>query len=99
MKHIVVNSRDYQEVNQEIRSTKDKNIVLSEVFGQRYLGSSLKDRELTIEGTAGNALGCFLDGGIITVHGNAQDATGDTMNDGKIVILGSCGVGLEHKEM
>lgn len=93
MKHIVVNSRDYQEVNQEIRSTKDKNIVLSEVFGQRYLGSSLKDRELTIEGTAGNALGCFLDGGIITVHGNAQDATGDTMNDGKIVIHGSCGDG------
>lgn len=93
MKHIVVNSRDYQEVNQEIRTTQDKHIVLSEVFGQRYLGSSLKDRELTIEGTAGNALGCFLDGGIITVHGNAQDATGDTMNDGKIVIHGSCGDG------
>ena len=53
MKQIVVKERDYQEVNQEIRSTKDTNIVLSQVFGQRYLGSSLKECELTIEGTAG----------------------------------------------
>jgi glutamate synthase domain-containing protein 3 len=53
-------------------------------------------KTITINGTPGNALGAYLDGGTIIVNGNAQDATGDTMNDGKIVIHGSAGDALGY---
>jgi glutamate synthase domain-containing protein 3 len=48
-------------------------------------------KNITINGTPGNALGAYLDGGTIEVNGNAQDATADTMNDGTIIIHGSTG--------
>jgi glutamate synthase domain-containing protein 3 len=53
-------------------------------------------KNITIHGTPGNALGAYLDGGIIEVHGNVQDAVGDTMNDGKILIHGSAGDALGY---
>ncbi|ADY11954.1 glutamate synthase [Sphaerochaeta globosa] len=84
---------EYEALNKAIRAIEDDQITLEQVQGQRYIGSALSDKELFIKGTAGNALGCFLDGGTITVHGNGQDATGDTMNEGKIIIHGSCGDG------
>ena len=57
-------------------------------MGQRYIASGLSGKDITIEGTPGNALGAYLDGSTITVHGNVQDATGDTMNDGAIYVDG-----------
>ena len=84
---------EYEALNKAIRDTDDDQITIERATGQRYIGSALADKQLFINGTAGNALGCFLDGGTITVHGNGQDATGDTMNDGKIIIHGSCGDG------
>ena len=62
-----------------------------ECCGQRYIGCGLKCDKLTINGTPGNAMGAYLDGGTIELRGNAQDAAGDTMNDGKIIIHGSAG--------
>ncbi|MGE4584307.1 MAG: glutamate synthase [Sphaerochaeta sp.] len=93
MKQIQVGLRHYEELNKEVRSCREQEILLSDVHGQRYIASALSDKQITITGTAGNALGCFLDGARITVMGSAQDATGDTMNDGKIIIHGSCGDG------
>ncbi len=93
MTHITAGFMEYEALNKAVRSMEDDQITIEQANGQRYIGSALMDKHLFIKGTAGNALGCFLDGGTITVYGNGQDATGDTMNDGKIVIHGSCGDG------
>lgn len=82
---------DYKELNEEIRNSKSPNITINNCMGQRYIGSGLSGKNLTINGIPGNALGSYLNGGSITVNGNTQDAAGDTMNDGAIYIHGSCG--------
>ncbi len=51
----------------------------------------MSEKNITINGTPGNALGAYFNGGIIRVNGNAQDAMGDTMNDGTIFVHGSSG--------
>ncbi len=91
MKTIGVGLRAFDDLNKEIRGCTDTKLVLNDVNGQRYIGCALKDKTIIINGTAGNALGSYLDGCTITVNGNAQDATGDTMNDGTIIIHGSSG--------
>ena len=51
----------------------------------------MTDKNITINGVPGNALGAYLNGASITVNANAQDAVGDTMNEGKIIIHGNIG--------
>lgn len=82
---------DFQELNQIIRDSSDPDVVIKNCLGQRYIGSGLSGRTITILGTPGNALGAYMNGCRITVKGNAQDATGDTMNEGAIFIHGSSG--------
>lgn len=65
--------------------------ISAEVMGERYIGCGDSGRRIRLVGTAGNALGAYLDGSEITLEGNAQEAAGDTMNDGVIVINGSVG--------
>lgn len=86
---------DFKQLNQKIRMTNDA-VQLDHCCGQRFIGSGLKDRMITIFGTPGNALGAYLNGAHIEVWGNAQDATGDTMNDGRIVIHGNAGDALGY---
>lgn len=86
---------DFQELNQKIRSSKE-DICIKDCYGQRFIGSGLKKRKITIYGTPGNALGSYLNGGEIQVYGNVQDAVGDTMNDGKIIIHGNAGDALGY---
>jgi len=73
-----------------------ENKIINECFGERFIGCAAKNIHITINGTPGNALGAYLDGGIIEVNGNAQDAVGDTMNDGKIVVHGNAGDALGY---
>lgn len=80
----------YTELNQQIREA-GKACTIEHCCGQRFLAAGMSDRDITIDGIPGNALGAYLNGGSITVHGNTQDAVGDTMNDGRIVIHGSIG--------
>ena len=82
---------DYQVLNQRIKDCDDADITIRNCLGQRFIAAGLSGKNITIEGTPGNALGAYLQGCGITVIGNAQDATGDTMNDGSIVIYGSTG--------
>ena len=70
--------------------------VIEPCFGERFIGSGAKNIRIIINGTPGNALGSYLDGGEIIVNGNAQDAVGDTMNDGKIIVHGSAGDALGY---
>ena len=86
---------DFKELNKQIR-TASEAICVNDCFGQRFIGSGMSDKNITINGTPGNALGAYLDGGTIEVKGNAQDAVGDTMNRGKIIIHGSAGDALGY---
>jgi glutamate synthase domain-containing protein 3 len=85
----------YRELNEKLReliASGTHNIELSNVCGQRYIGTDLdKPVNIDIYGTPGNDLGAFMDGPSITVYGNAQDGCGNTMNEGKIVVHGHAG--------
>ena len=85
----------YRELNNRIR-VQGGTIRIPDCLGQRFIGSGMNDINLTINGTPGNALGSYLNGGVIHVNGNTQDAVGDTMNDGRIIIHGSAGDALGY---
>ena len=84
-------SIDFQELNNKIKNSGLKELVIDNCIGQRYIGCGLSSGKISINGIPGNALGAYLDGADITVYGNAQDSVGDTMNEGTIFIHGSCG--------
>ena len=81
---------DYAALNEAIRQA-DEEIEVVNCLGQRFIGTGSRNKNITIHGITGNALGAYLNGAEITAYGNAQDATGDTMNEGKIVIHGNIG--------
>jgi glutamate synthase domain-containing protein 3 len=85
----------YKELNSLLRAviTGDvERIELSNVCGQRYLGTDLNTKiQIDVYGTPGNDLGAFMSGPKMVIHGNAQDASGNTMNDGQIIVNGHAG--------
>jgi glutamate synthase domain-containing protein 3 len=85
----------YRELNNMVKGAAEEGtekIVLENVFGQRYIGSGIRQPvDITIHGVPGNDLGAFMDGPNITVDRNAQDGVGNTMNSGKIVVHGRAG--------
>jgi glutamate synthase domain-containing protein 3 len=88
-----INAQDmyYKELNDIVAKSEDKNVILDNVCGQRYIGSALWDYNITINGTPGNALACYMNNSTVVVNGNAQDALGDTMNLGRVIVHGQCG--------
>lgn len=87
---IDVTNLDYKSLNNKLReSTEDCS--LNGCCGQRFIAAGMSDKNITIDGIPGNALGAYLNGASITVNANAQDAVGDTMNQGKIIINGNIG--------
>jgi len=86
---------DFKDLNRRIRYTSEP-VCIDDCFGQRFIGSGMSCKNITINGTPGNALGAYFDGETIQVNGNAQDATGDTMNSGKIIIHGNAGDALGY---
>ncbi|MDR0446736.1 MAG: glutamate synthase [Oscillospiraceae bacterium] len=86
----------YQAANDAVRAATG-DITINDAYGERFIAASATpDKRIVINGTPGNALGCYLDGASITVNGNAQDAVGDTMNDGEIIIHGRAGDALGY---
>ncbi|TYO96210.1 hypothetical protein [Desulfallas thermosapovorans] len=89
----------HKELNDLLRETVQKGsteLVINNVFGQRYIGTRLYipgDDKLDIEVNKfpGNDLGAFLNGHRIIVHGNAQDGVGNTMDEGQIIVHGRAG--------
>ncbi|MGI6005396.1 MAG: glutamate synthase [Christensenellales bacterium] len=92
-----IDSRDmhFQSLNEAIREG-DGEITILNCLGQRFIASAMTDKKITIHGTPGNALGCYLNGASIRVHGNVQDAVGDTMNNGQIIVHGDAGDALGY---
>ncbi|HID16830.1 TPA: hypothetical protein EYP26_00900 [Candidatus Bathyarchaeota archaeon] len=85
----------YRELNRRIKravAEGEKEILLKNVNGQRYIGGGVKGKvKIIIEGVPGNDLAAFMDGPTIIVKSNAQDCIGNTMNDGVIVVHGHAG--------
>lgn len=81
---------DYKALNDRLRRVQG-DCYITGCLGQRFIGAGMSDKNITIDGIPGNALGAYLNGASITVRSNAQDAVGDTMNDGRIVVHGSIG--------
>ncbi len=81
----------FKELNDLIKESKDKEIEITDLTGQRYIAAGSKGQDIKIHGVPGNALGAFLNGSKVEVFEDAEDATGDTMNDGEIIIHGSAG--------
>jgi len=95
MKTISAQDIGFKELNRQVKAATE-DVCINDCYGQRFIGSALKGRKLTINGTPGNALGAYLDGGVIEVNGNVQDAVGDTMNCGKIIVHGDAGDALGY---
>jgi glutamate synthase domain-containing protein 3 len=84
----------YNDLNNRIKEIAQEpgEIVVREVYGQRYMGCGLKSHtKLTVHGTLGNDSACYMDGATLEVFGNAQDGIANTMNDGKLIVHGNCG--------
>ena len=85
----------YKTLNRQIReflSKGEKEIILKNILGQRYIGDGLNsEASLQIYGIPGQDLAAFMDGPSVTVYGNAQDGVANTMNAGKVVIHGKAG--------
>ncbi|MBQ5890837.1 MAG: glutamate synthase, partial [Clostridia bacterium] len=85
-----VKGLDYKALNEALRQNSG-DITIENCCGQRFIAAGMTDKNITINGVPGNALGAYLNGSTITVNANAQDAVGDTMNEGEIVVHGNIG--------
>ena len=83
-------SLEHSDINEKLRSTKE-DCSVADCCGQRFIAAGMSEKDITVSGIPGNALGAYLNGANITVKGNAQDAVGDTMNEGTIAICGNVG--------
>lgn len=81
---------DYRALNEQIR-VSEGTCKITGCCGQRFIAAGMSDKNITIDGVPGNALGAYLNGASITVNANVQDAAGDTMNEGEIIIHGNIG--------
>ena len=99
MEIIDAKTLDYKAINEALRRSDDA-CTIQNCCGQRFLASGMSQKDLTIYGIPGNALGAYLNNAAITVYGNGQDAVGDTMNEGQILIHGNAGyrAGIHMKE-
>lgn len=86
-----VRKTDFMELNNIMKNIENNEIKITNVLGQSYIGSGVKNKLIYVEGVPGNALGANLNDSEIYVQGNCQDTIGDTMNNGKIVVYGNCG--------
>lgn len=85
----------YRELNEAVRrqvGNGEKEIVLDNVNGQRYIGCGLSgDVRIIVNGVPGNDLAAFMDGPEIVVNANGQDGIANTMNAGRIIVHGDTG--------
>ncbi|WP_147821424.1 hypothetical protein [Salidesulfovibrio onnuriiensis] len=85
----------YKQFNETIREKVREgytDFTLSNVNGQRYIGTALEgDLTFTVEGVPGQDMASFMRGPYIRVKANGQDGIGNTMDDGKVVVEGMVG--------
>ncbi len=96
MLEVDIRNMGCDDISSIIREADGEPLLLKGAIGQRYIACGMRGVNLEIEGTPGNALAAYLDGGVIRVDGNCQDAVADTMNDGTLYIDGSAGDALAY---
>jgi len=99
--HIDAKDVHYTPLNQKIRASVasgEKDIVLDNVLGQRFIADGLRgdDVTITVNGIPGGDLAMFMSGPTVIVNGNADHAPGNTMDKGKVIIHGSAGDAVAH---
>ena len=72
MKILNVEVLDHQAINDSLRDVQE-DCTLINCCGQRFIAAGMSDKNITISGVPGNALGAYLNGASITVNANAQD--------------------------
>lgn len=87
-----IHYRDLNEMIKQRVEAGEREFLLDNVNGQRYLGTGLHHQvKIEINGVPGNDLATFMDGPEIVVRDNAQDAIGNTMNSGQVTVHGHAG--------
>ena len=81
MKVIDAAALDYKTLNEVLRQP-EHDYVIEGCCGQRFIGAGMSDRNITVNGISGNALGAYLNNASITVNANAQDAVGRQFSGG-----------------
>lgn len=71
MKVIDAAALDYKTLNEVLRQP-EHDYVIEGCCGQRFIGAGMSDRNITVNGISGNALGAYLNNASITVNANAQ---------------------------
>ena len=61
--NIYAGMKHFKDLNDEIRNCTDKDIIIDNCIGQRYIGSGLRDKNIVINGTPGNAGATFAESG------------------------------------
>ncbi len=89
--------RDLSEKIHQAANSGEREFILDNVNGQRYIGDGLTEDniKIVVNGTAGNDLAAFMGmphmGPTIIVNSGAQDGIGNTMSAGKVIIHGNAG--------
>ena len=87
-----VSYRDLNRMLKEFFERGEREILVKNVEGQRYIGDGMQGNyNIIIEGTPGNDMAAYMNGPRIVVRGNAQDAAANTMNSGEVIVYGSAG--------
>jgi len=86
----------YRQLNERIREAieaGETEFVLRNVNGQRYIGTGLTGKDVSIEinGVPGNDLAAFMNGPTVHVRNNAQDGCANTLNAGQVFVHGDAG--------
>ena len=58
---IAAKGLDFQALNRQVKAASG-DVCIRDCCGQRFIGSGLKDKTVTIHGTPGNALGAYVGG-------------------------------------
>ncbi len=91
----------YKQLNSLIRTAAEsgeKEIVVKNVRGQRYIGAGLtkNDLVLDLEGVTGEDLAFCLGGPTVIARNHAQNAVANTMNSGTVIVHGIGGDALAY---
>ena len=66
-----VKGLDYKALNETLRQNAG-DITIENCCGQRFIAAGMSDKNITINGVPGNALGAYLNGSTIIVNGGLQ---------------------------
>ena len=88
MKVIDAAALDYKTLNEVLRQP-EHDYVIEGCCGQRFIGAGMSDRNITVNGISGNALGAYLKKvPIMIIGGCAGSFLGEYQAGGILIVLG-----------